>query len=990
MKQAFRLPLGGDIDRSKTLHFTFNGEAYTGHPGDSLASALLANGVHFVSRSFKYHRPRGIFTAGEEEPNALLEIGSGASRIPSCRAPQVCLTEGLVANSQSGWPSLHFDLARILDYTHRLWPAGFYNKTFKWPNWHSWEGMIRKLSGLGRALDEPDPDHYEHVNAHCDLLVCGGGAAGLMSALVAGRAGLRVIVADQDEQLGGTLLRERIHLNGRAARDWVAQTLAELASMPGVILLPRTTVAGNYDHNVTTLLQRAAVDDGSDGAGGAWRECLWTVRPKHIALATGAIEQGLIFPNNDRPGILLASAIRHYLNRYAVAAGSKAVIACNNDSAYQTALDLNAHGIAVMAVVDNRAEVSGHLTAQMQQLGIPLYAGCRLRNTSGSRRIRRASIESLQGISRGSVACDLLGVSGGWAPRVHLLCHARGTLKFDHASQSFLPDRLPEGFNVVGSAAGIADLEEVMANAANITRELCAGLEFVPRAVQQPQITQDIIASSDAAATRPEPGKRRQWIDLAHDVTFADAELAVQEGYESVEHFKRYTTTGMSVDQGKTGNINAFLVLAALTGKSIGEIGTTTFRPPYMPVTLGAIAGRSQGDFYAPRRFLPAHRIHDRLQAHFADYGGLQRPEYYIQAGESSRAAIHREIHAVRNQVGVFDNSPIGKIEVRGPHAAEFLHRIYCNNAHSLAVGRVRYGLMLNENGVIMDDGVFIRLAADHFLVNTTSAGVSRIMGLFEEWLQCEWTDLQVLVDDVTSQWANFTFAGPHSRSLLQALGTDMDLQPDALPHMAATTGLLAGLEARIVRVSFSGETSFEVNIAANQASHFLARALHSGQELGLTPYGIEALMILRLEKGYLHVGSDTDGSTTPDDVGWGQVARNKTADYVGKRSLSRPANLDSQRKQLVGLLATDPAQVMRPGAHLLLGKNRQAPALTDGWITSAGFSPTMGRCLALGMLRGGREHAGAVLSVIDQEQRYEVMVVPATFLDPENARLRA
>ena len=999
MKQPFRLPAGGDIDRSTTLHFTFNGQPYTGHTGDSLASALLANGVHFVSRSFKYHRPRGIFTAGEEEPNALLEIGSGASRIPSCRAPQVCLVEGLVAHSQSGWPSLHFDLARILDYTHRLWPAGFYNKTFKWPNWHTWEGMIRKLSGLGRALDQPDPDHYEHVNTHCDLLVCGGGPAGLMCALVAGRAGLRVIIADQDEQFGGTLLSERIQLDGRAARDWVAQTLAELARMPGVILLPRTTVAGNYDHNVTTLLQRATVangvnsggsDQGADGAGGGWRECLWTVRPKRIALATGAIEQGLIFPNNDRPGILLASAIRHYLNRCAVAAGSKAVIACNNDSAYQTVLDLNAHGIAVMAVVDNRPDVATPITEQMQRLGISLYSGCRVRNTRGTRRIRSVSIETLEGTAKGSVSCDLLGVSGGWAPRVHLLCHARGTLKFDHASQSFLPDRLPEGFHVVGSAAGIADLREVLAAAASSTRELCEELGFVAQPMPQPLVTQGVIESRSAAAIAPEPCKRRQWIDLAHDVTFADAELAVQEGYESVEHFKRYTTTGMSVDQGKTGNINAFLVLAALTGKGIEEIGTTTFRPPYMPVTLGAIAGRSQGDFYAPRRFLPAHRIHARLQAHFADYGGLQRPEYYPQEGEAPRAAIQREALAVRNQAGVFDNSPIGKIEVRGPHAAEFLHRIYCNNVHSLAVGRVRYGLMLNENGVIIDDGVFIRLAADHFLVNTTSAGVSRIMGLFEEWLQCEWTDLQVLVDDVTSQWANFTFAGPHSRRVLQALGTDMDLQAGALPHMAATTGLLAGLEARIVRVSFSGETSFEVNIAANQASHFLARALHSGQALGLTPYGIEALMILRLEKGYLHVGSDTDGATTPDDVGWGSVARNKSSDYVGKRSLSRPANLDPERKQMVGLLATDPAQVMRPGAHLLLGKNRQAPALTDGWITSAGFSPTMHRCLALGMLRGGREHAGAVLSVIDQEQHYEVTVVPATFFDPENTRLKA
>jgi sarcosine oxidase subunit alpha len=570
-----------------------------------------------------------------------------------------------------------------------------------------------------------------------------------------------------------------------------------------------------------------------------------------------------------------------------------------------------------------------------------------------------------------------------------LLCHARGSLRFDALSQSFLPDRLPSGFRVMGSAAGLADLGGILASAAKDSMGLCAELGFSSYHVHQPQITQSVIESGQTGTADLHPAKQRQWIDLAHDVTFADAQLAVREGYDLLEHFKRYTTTGMSVDQGKTGNLNAFLALSSLTGSSIDGIGTTTFRPPYTPVTLGAIAGRNQGEFYAPRRYLPAHRIHQRLQGHFEDYGGWQRPDWYPQPGETPQASIARETRAVRTGVGIFDNSPIGKIEVRGPHAAEFLNRIYLNNVHNLAVGRARYGLMLNENGVIIDDGVFSRLADDHFLVNTTSGGVARIMALFEEWLQCEWTGLRVLVDDVTPQWANFTFAGPRARDLLQKLGTGIDLSPAALPHMSVRSGQLAGETVRLVRVSFSGEASYEVNLPANRGGSFLARALHQGAEFAATPYGIEALMTLRLEKGYLHVGSDTDGVTTPDDVGWGPAARNKQADFIGKRSLYRPANLDPNRKQLVGLLALDKEQRIQAGGHLLLGASRHAPAATDGWITSAAWSPNLGRYIALAMLRAGRNQQGAVLSVIDDHRTYPVKVVATPFWDRENERLK-
>jgi len=978
--QPCRLAEGGDIDRSRALTFQFNGQPYTGYAGDSLASALLANGVHFVARSFKYHRPRGIFSAGEEEPNALLQIGLGHHREPTCRAPLVPLTDGLFAHSQLGWPTLGFDLGRILDRTHRLWPAGFYYKTFKWPRWQTWESMVRHLSGLGRPLHDPDPDRYEQVNAHCDLLVCGGGPAGLMSALVAARTGLRVIVADQDWRFGGVLNWEQADLDGKPAIHWVNEVVSELESIPGVMLLPRTTATGIYDNNVTTLLQR--------GENRAWRECLWTVRPRRVVLATGAIEQGLVFANNDRPGIMLAGSIRHYLNRYAVVPGYRVVIVANNDSAYQTVFDLLRQGIKTLAVVDNRSKVAESLRTQLQSAGVPLHAGARIRNTWGDRRINVIGIESLDGKPIERVRCDLLGVSGGWAARVHLLCHARGTLCFDHESRSFVPSHTPAGFRVIGSAAGIAGLSETLIGAASGAMDLSEELGVKAYQVHVPRVTRRIIESCHTGNPDLRPAKQRQWIDLAHDVTFADAELAVREGYDAVEHFKRFTTTGMSVDQGKTANLNALLALSSLTGKRMDELGTTTYRPPYAPVTLGAIAGPSLGSFYAPNRYLPAHRVHQRLDAVFAEYGAWLRPDYYPRENESPENAIQREVQSVRETVGIFDNSPIGKIEVCGPNAAEFLNRIYVNNIHSLGAGRSCYGLMLNENGVIMDDGVCSRLSDDHFLVNTTSGGVSRIMALFEEWLQCGWRDLSVLADDVTTQWANFTIAGPNARGLLEKLGTDIDVSPEAFPHMSLARGTLAGEHVRIVRVSFSGEASFEVNLRAGRSNHFLARVLQEGHAFGLTPYGIEALMVLRLEKGYFHVGSDTDGDTTPDDVGWGRRARGKSADYIGKRSLLRPANLDSGRRQLVGLVAQHPGQVIRAGGHLLSGADRHAPAATDGWITSAAFSPHLARYIGLAMLRNGKNMQGQLVTVIDEARRYTARVVPLPFWDSENERL--
>ena len=980
MKQAFRLNEGGAIDRSRAIEFQFDGRRLEGHPGDSLAAALLANGVRIIGRSFKFHRPRGIFTAGEEEPNALVEIGTGARREPWVRAPEQPLEEGLVAESQRGWPGLGFDLGRVFDVTHHLWPAGFYNKTFKWPNWNVWEGLVRRMTGPGRAPDGPDPDRYEHINVHCDLLVCGGGPSGLAAALEAGRSGLRVILAEQSRDFGGALNHEHIELDGIPGWDWATAVVTELEGLPGVIPLAGTKVAGIYDHNVATLLQK--------GHGNDWRECFWTVRAKRVVVAAGAIEQSLIFPDNDRPGIMLAGAVRHYLNRHAVVPGNAVVIATNNDSAYQTAFDLAAKGVRVNAVVDARQAVEPTLSRRIAEVGVELIGGARITATRGRRSIRQIRIADIEGSDLGTRECDLLAVSGGWAPRVHLLCHARGGLRFDEASQSFLPEETPEGISVVGSANGVHRLQDALQQTRRTLHMIIKGLGHTPADTRSPIVNADTIDPGRVLNLPPLDTHRRQWIDLAHDVTMHDAALAVREGYDSVEHFKRYTTTGMSVDQGKTGNINAFIALGALTGREPGAVGMTTFRPPYSPVTLGAMAGHVMGERYAPRRHLPAHTTHRSLGAVFEDYG-WQRPDCYPQEGEGFGDAVHREVLAVRNAAGIFDNSPIGKIEVKGPDATEFLHRVYINDVHGLAVGHARYGLMLNENGVVIDDGVFVRSDEQQFLVYTTSAGVSRIAAIMEEWLQCEWTDLNVLIDDVTTQWANFTIAGPNARAVLEALGTDADISSGALPHMAAIRARVAGLNARITRVSYSGELSFEVNFAAGFACHFLEAALEAGRAFGIVPYGIEALMVLRAEKGYLHVGTDTDGATTPDDVGWGAVARRKESDYIGRRSLFRPANQAANRRQWVGLLALDERRVMHAGAHVVAGENQRPPAPSEGWITSACLSPTLGHPIALGMVEGGRQREGEVLTACDRHERYLVKVVPTAFYDPGNDRLR-
>jgi sarcosine oxidase subunit alpha len=941
-----------------------------------------------MGRSFKFHRPRGIVSAGIEESNALVTLGAGAFAEPTARATMIPLREHLEVRPQNCWPGVSFDVGRVLDWLSPLCPAGFYNKTFIWPAWHFYEPYVRAAAGLGRVPGQADVARYEAVAAECDLLVVGAGPAGLQAARSAARAGLSVWIAEQDLELGGELLRSSSTLEGRPAMAWVENALTELHAAANVTVRPATTVFGLYDHGCAGLIERVhALDERA-----AIRERYWRVRARQTLLATGAIEQPLLFEHNDLPGVMLAGAIRQYANRFGVSAGSRIVFATNNDSAYRAALDLATAGVDVPLLIDSRADTPIELTQALRAKGVDVRANTIVLKAAGSAGLHSVRLRTwAPGHSTPQVsiaACDALGMSGGWSPTTHLFSHAGGKLDFDATRACFVPRAGTAPVLCAGAVTGAATLADTFASAHRVTCRALQQAGVAPHHSDPPfAIAEPGIAAQVGGLRRSRGGRaRRQWIDFQHDVTVADVELALREGYESIEHLKRYTTTGMSVDQGKTSNLNALLTVAEISGCSPAEIGTTTYRPPYSPVTLGALAGRQIGERYAPRPRLPAHTEHQALVAQWLESGGWQRPTCYPRPGESGPAAIHREVLAVRTAVGLFDASPLGKIEVTGPDAASFLDRFYVNNVCTLELGRTRYGLMLNENGIVIDDGTIARLGPEQYLITTTSAGAERVGRWLEEWRQCEWPHMNVFTAPVTGQWATIAISGPRSRDVLSQLESDVALDRNLFPHLHVREGTLGGVPTRLYRVSFSGELGYEINITARYGASLWRALLSAGEDAAITPYGVEALMLLRLEKGFLHVGADTDGTTTPADVGWGGVALRKQADFIGKRSLMRADNRRADRLQLVGLLARDP-QVLVPGAHLRLRGTTEG---TDGWVTSAAVSPTLGKPVALAMLRGGRSRLDESVSVHDLDRQGAATVVATPFYDPEGARLHA
>ena len=956
-------PAGRGIDRDRPMRIQFNGREIAALQGDTVASALLASGITLVGRSFKLHRPRGVFSCGVEEPTGLLDIGVGSRRTPNTRATEVEAEPGLVAQTGNAWPSLGFDIAAVHDRLAGLLPAGFYYKTFMWPNWHWFEPVIRAAAGLGHAAPAdagPDADRYDEVSRQVDVLVVGGGAAGMAAALAAAAAGADVLLVEGSRDLGGWALGT----SGEAFAG--VQEQRALLRKSDVTVLTRCTVLGLYDHRLAVAVEQVH---------GVVRQRLWKLRARRIILATGAFERPMLFPDNDRPGVMLASAVQRYAALHGVACGRRVVIATACDSGYDSARELLAAGVNVVAIVDHR-----WACGRDEPPGVPVHRGCTIVAVQGRRAVQGVTVASHDGRHLHQLQADCVGSAGGWTPAVHLHSMAGGRLRWHEEASMFVPEQALPDIDLVGACAGAFDLPSALAHAAEVgARGFCdapvGGIGRVPADLRPGEAALRALGRM--------PGK--VFVDLQNDVSADDVALAARENYRSVEHLKRYTTMGMATDQGKTSNVNALVLMGAHTGRTPAQVGTTKFRPPFKPVTLAALAAGRTGARMKPLKRMPGHEWHLRHGASFEEFSGWLRPAAYVRTGETLQSAAQREALHVRTAVGLFEASPLGKIEVYGPDAADFLDLMYVGTMSTLAVGSARYGLLLNENGVIVDDGIVARLSDHHFWVNTTSGGADRMALAFEEWLQCEYVRHKVVVTPVTTDWGNVTVSGPRAWELLQAAGFDASLSPGAMKHMTMRELSWGGVRMRVMRASFSGELGYEINLPAPYAHGLLERLMAAGTPLGVAPYGLEALMILRTEKGFLHVGGDTDGTTLPGDVGMDRGVAAKKANFVGRRSLLRPAALDPSRMQLVGLLPLDRRTPLPVGAHVCA---QRPPASAEGYITSSCHSPILGHPVALAMLRRGRQRLGDHITVWHMGAGVEAEVVATPFFDKEGERL--
>ncbi len=984
-----RLSTGGLIDRTRPLKFTFDGKQYSGFEGDTLAAALLANEVRLVARSFKYHRPRGILTAGTEEPNALVTLREGARAEPNSKATAVPLYDGLVASSQNRWPSLGFDLLALNQLASPIFVAGFYYKTFMRPAalWEKlYEPLIRRAAGLGALSGLPDPDSYDRKHAFCDLLVIGAGPSGLAAALTAGRSGLRVILADDDMAMGGHLLKERSEIAGAAGADWAAGVVEELASYPNVTLLPRTGVFGVYDGHEYGAVERVS-DHLPEPLPGQPRQRFWKIVARHALLASGAIERPLIFPGNDRPGVMMASAVSAYLNRFAVAPGKKAAIFTSCDTGWQTALDLQAAGIGVAAVVDTRAQMPA-LADRLDLSDCVVALQGAIVDIKGSKSVKGATIRDGSG-KETSVVCDLVAMSGGWNPAIGLGSNFGNRPVWSEELNAFLLDKAPPGFSPVGSAAGRMSL----------TSALGDGIRAATEVVQQLGKSPAEMAIADVAETGgtsenmlwvPSGIEGKAFVDFQNDVTASDIKLAASEGFVSIEHLKRYTTMGMATDQGKLSQLNGHGLLAEETKKTIAEAGTIMSRPPYTPIALGVIAGHHRGEHFRPVRHTASHDWAAENGAAFVDVGQWKRAQWFVQPGETEwRTSVDREVKATRGGVGICDVSTLGKIDVLGPDAATLLDRLYANMFSTLPVGRARYGLMLREDGFVMDDGTATRFAEDRYYVTTTTANAARVMQHIDFARQVIWPELDVQATSVTEQWATYSIAGPQSRAVLQALLPDIDLTNEAFKFMAAGEYRWRGTKIRLFRVSFSGELAYEISIGANRGRQLLEAIMEAGAPFGIVPYGTEALGVMRIEKGH-PAGNEMNGQTTAGDLGMGRMLSTKK-DFIGRAMAQRPGLTDPGRMSLVGLKPIDPAATLRAGAHLLAKGAEPKAANVQGRVTSAAFSPTLGYSIALALVTGGQERIGEemLLNDIVRATDVPVEICDAVFVDPAGERLR-
>ena len=1001
--KPYRLAQGGSlIDRSRKVTFSFDGKDISGFAGDTLASAVLASGQKLFGRSFKYHRPRGLVGLGSEEMNALIGVGQGNKHEPNLRATQIEIFDGLTAESQNRWPSLKYDIGAINSKFSRFLPGGFYYKTFMWPRsfWkHVYEPFIRKAAGLGKAPEGRDTDTYEHMHIHTDVIVVGAGIAGIAAAEAAAMAGAKVLLCDENPALGGIADLTAGMINGECVGDYAKAAAVRLSAMPSMHVLSRTTVVGHFHQNYLMAFERVGDHDPSILASGAPKHRLWKIRAHHVIVATGALERPIAFANNDRPNIMLASAVRGMIGRYGVTPGNTGIVFTNNDDAYLTAFALKKAGINVR-VVDSRSRSDGELVKRAVAEGIDVSLGSVISAVEGTLEVKAVKIAAYrkgQGrvITERRVECDFIAMSGGWNPALHLWCHNGGKIKFDDALQSFCPLSHTDAITAIGAANGTMSVADSLVEAQAAGEAAAKSVLKKAKVVKATKfkIEEPVRGALESMWFAPATGLynegNKHFIDFQNDVTAADLELAQREGYESVEHTKRYTTFGMATDQGKTSNLNGLGVLSEATGKTIPEIGITTFRPPYTPYSFGSIAGAHTGALFLPIRQTPIFNWHKSHGATFEPVGQWRRTYTYSQVGEDKHASITREILCVRKKVGMLDASTLGKIEIKGPDAAEFLDRMYTNTFSTLKVGRCRYGLMMNELGFLTDDGVTVRLADDHFLMHTTSGGADRIAAWLEEWLQTEWTQYKVYVTPVTEQWAQFAVAGPKARDVLAKLDPDFDLSNDALPHMSFKQGHIAGYPIRIYRISFSGELSYEVATPANFAQGLWNAIMEAGEKFGLAAYGTEALHVLRAEKGYIVVGDETDGTTTPIDVGMEGMVSKKKADFIGKRSLEQSFLKGPNRKQLVGLLTEEPNDVLPDGAYAVRVLKDKPPMEMIGQVTSTYMSPTLGRSIAMALIENGRDRMGEVLSFpLEGGKVMKATITGTVFYDKEGARI--
>ena len=1001
MTQGLRINNKKFIDQTTRLSFKFNGEKLYGYKGDTLASALLANNIHLVGRSFKYHRPRGIMTCGSEEPNAIVQIGNDPSFTdPNVRATEIELYEGLEAFSQNCWPNVKFDIGGINNLLSPLLPAGFYYKTFMWPAsfWEKYEYFIRKSAGLGKSPTEPDPDVYEHKYVHCDVLVIGSGISGIMAAKTAAKNGLQTLLVDEKPILGGSTIyqnSENYKINNQNSGSWLEKEINEIKKLSNLDIKVRTSVAAYHGYNF--LLARESLTDHLpiEQRKNKTRHKLLKIRAKKVICATGSIERPLIFNNNDRPGILLSSAIKRYADLFGVSCGEKNVLLTNNDSAYETAISLTQKGINIEAIIDNREEVDSKLVYEIEKNNIKIYKGFTVVDTSGYKRINKLSIMKLskdgQKVigSKINLPCDCLGISGGWTPAVHLFTQSGGKLKFREDDQVFIPNTHPSDQISIGSCNGDLSLEDILLNVPKTLKEFLG--------IKKTEYENVEVLSSENFSKRniwllPSDkvlGKTKSFVDYQNDATAKDIKLALREGFRSIEHVKRYTTTGMGTDQGKLGNMHALGIISETAGTKMGEHGTTTFRPPYTPLTFGTIVGRNVGEYFDIFRKTPIHDWHVENKAEFENVGQWKRAWYYPKDNEDMYQAVQRESKAARESAGILDASTLGKIDIQGTDASEFLNRVYTNAWSKLAIGKCRYGLMLNEDGMVYDDGVTTRLGENHYIMTTTTGGAANVLSKLEDYLQTEWPELDVYLTSVTDHYATISVCGPNSRKIVSTIIDDLDFSDENFPHMSFKNAKIGKINCRVMRISFTGELSYEINIQANYAKSVWEKCIEAGKDFNITPYGTETMHLLRAEKGFIIVGQDTDGTMTPIDLQMDWIVSKKKYDYIGKRSLYRSDTIREDRKQLVGLLTENPDDVLEEGAQIVANINK-TPIEMLGHVTSSYYSPNLKKSIALAVVKGGKNMIGEKLIIPMENKSINVTIADPVFLDKENKKLNA